>query len=53
MLEHWLEGLQIGFPNSMGIVCFQPWGQYKAIKVQQLLITWGRLKTFFKKLFQP
>jgi hypothetical protein len=26
---------------------FQPWGQYKATKVQHLLVTWGRFKIFF------
>jgi hypothetical protein len=26
---------------------FQPWGQYKAIKFSILLVTWGRLKSFF------
>jgi hypothetical protein len=26
---------------------FELWGQYKAIKVQHLLVTWGRLKSFF------
>jgi hypothetical protein len=30
---------------------FQPWGQYKAIKVQHTLVTCDWLKIFF--LFQP
>jgi hypothetical protein len=43
MLEHWPQGLQIGFPNSM-VSFFQPWGQNKA---QHSLVTWGRLKIIF------
>jgi hypothetical protein len=41
MLEHWPQGLQIGFPNSM-VSLFPPLGQYKkAIKVQHLLGAFG------------
>jgi hypothetical protein len=43
MLEHWPQGLQIGFPNSM-VSFLQPWGQIQNHKVQHLLVTWGRLK---------
>jgi len=46
MLEHWPQGLQIGLPNLM-VSFFQPWGQFKAIKVKHLLVTWGRLEFFF------
>jgi hypothetical protein len=41
MLEHWLQGLEIGFPNSM-VSFFQPWGQYKAIK-----FSWGQIENIF------
>jgi hypothetical protein len=26
---------------------FQPWGQYKAIKVQHLLVTWGQIENIY------
>jgi hypothetical protein len=52
MLEHWLEGLQIGFRNLM-VSFFSALGPIQGHKIQQLLVTWGRLKTFKKKLFQP
>jgi hypothetical protein len=35
MLEHWPQGLQIGFPN-LTISFFQPQGQYEGHKVQQI-----------------
>jgi hypothetical protein len=51
MLEHWAQGLQIGFPNWMVSSFLKPWGQYKAIKFSiYLLVAWGRLKIIF--LFQ-
>jgi len=46
MLEHWPQGLQIGFPNWM-VSFFKPWGQIHGHKVQHLLVTWGTLKSFF------
>ncbi len=46
MLEHWPQGLQIGFPNLM-VSFFQPWVQLQGHKVQHLLVAWGRLKIFF------
>jgi hypothetical protein len=45
MLEHWLEGLQIGFPDSM-VWFFSALGPTQGHKIQQLFVTWGRLKTF-------
>jgi hypothetical protein len=50
MLEHWPQGLQIGFPNSI-VFFFSALGPIQSHKVQHLLVTWGRLKIFF--LFQP
>jgi hypothetical protein len=46
MLEQWPQGCQIGFPNSM-VFFFQPWGQYKAIKVQHSLVSWGQIEKIF------
>jgi hypothetical protein len=46
MLEHWLQGLQIGFPNSM-VSFFHPWGPIRGHIVQHLLVTWGRF-IFYK-----
>jgi hypothetical protein len=34
-------------PKLDGILFLSFGGQYKAIKVQHLLVTWGRLKFFF------
>jgi len=51
MLEHWPQGLQIGFPNWM-LSFFSPLGPTQGHKVQHLLVNWGRLKSFFF-LFQP
>jgi hypothetical protein len=49
MLEHWTQGLQIGFPNSMyGILFFSLGGQYKAIKAQHLLVTWGQISSWIQ-----
>jgi hypothetical protein len=51
MLEHWSQGLQIGLPNLMVPFFssfFQPWGVIQGgYQVQHLLVTWGRLKSFF------
>jgi len=49
MLEHWPQGLQIGFPNSFSFffVFFKALGPRQGRKVQHLLVTWGRLKRFF------
>jgi hypothetical protein len=46
MLEHWPQGLQIGFPNSM-VSFFSALGTIRGHKVQHLLVAWGRLKIFF------
>jgi len=46
MLKYWPQGLQIGLPNLM-VSFFQPWGQIQGHNVQHLLVTWGRLKSFF------
>jgi hypothetical protein len=46
MLEHWPQGFQIAFPNSMAIL-FSALGRILGHKVQHLLVTWGRLKSFF------
>jgi hypothetical protein len=46
LLEHWPQGLQIGFPNSM-VSLFPPLGQYKAIKVRHLLGAWGHIENIF------
>jgi hypothetical protein len=46
MLEHWPQGLHIGLPNSM-VSFFPALGPIQAHKVQHLLVTWGRLKSFF------
>jgi hypothetical protein len=35
------------WPPKFDGILFQPWGQYKAIKFSILLVTWGRLKSFF------
>jgi hypothetical protein len=43
MVEHWPQGLQIG----LWYPYFKPWDQYKAIKFNIYLVTWGRLKGFF------
>jgi hypothetical protein len=43
MLEHWPQGLKIGFPKWM-VSFFKPWGQIHSHKVQHLLVTSG---TFF------
>ncbi len=40
------QGLQIGFPNFRVLV-FSPLGAIQGHKVQDLLVTWGRLKIFF------
>jgi hypothetical protein len=47
MLAHWLQGLQIGFPNSI-VSFFQAWGPIQGHSIQHLLVTWGRLISFFK-----
>jgi len=46
MLEHWCQGLQIGFPNLM-VSIFSALGPIQGHKVLHLLVTWGRLKSFF------
>jgi len=46
MLEHWPQGLQIGFPSSM-VLFFSALGPIDSHKIQHLLVTWGRLKKFF------
>jgi hypothetical protein len=43
MLEHWPQGLQIGLPKCNGILFFQPWGRYKAIKFSNL----GQIEKIF------
>jgi len=50
MLEHWPQGLQIGFQNLM-VSFFPALGPIQGHKVQHLLVTWGGLKRLF--LFQP
>jgi hypothetical protein len=50
MLEHWPQGLQIGFSNWM-LFFFSALQSMQGHKVQHLLVTWGRLKIFLK--FQP
>jgi hypothetical protein len=50
MLQHWPQGLQIGFPSLM-VSFASALGSIQGHKVQRLLVTWGRLKRFF--LFQP
>jgi hypothetical protein len=50
MLEHWPQGLQIGFSNWM-LSFFSALQSMQGHKVQHLLVTWGRLKIF--KKFQP
>jgi len=44
MLQHWPQGFQIGLPNSM-LSFFQPWGQYKAIKV--FISNFGQIEKIF------
>jgi hypothetical protein len=47
MLEHWPQRLQIGcLPKFEGIL-FSALGPIQGHKVQHLLVTWGRLKSFF------
>jgi hypothetical protein len=46
MLEHWPQGLQIGFPKLM-VSFFSALGPIEGHKVQHLFATWGRLKRFF------
>jgi hypothetical protein len=46
MIEHSPQGLQIGFPNLM-VSFSSALGPVQGHKVQCLLITWGRLKSFF------
>jgi hypothetical protein len=47
MLEHWPQGLQIGLPNLMVILFFfQPWGQYKAMKLS-IYYNLGQIEKFF------
>jgi hypothetical protein len=46
MLEHWHQGLQIAFPNSMAIL-FSALGPILGHKVQHLLVAWCRLKFIF------
>jgi len=46
MLEHWCQGLQIGFPNLM-VSIFSALEPIQGHKVLHLLVTWGRLKSFF------
>jgi hypothetical protein len=46
MLEHWPQGLQIGFPNPMVSFSFSALGPIQGHKVQHLLIAWGRLIFF-------
>jgi hypothetical protein len=43
MLEHWLQGLQIRFPNSM-IYFFSALAPIQGHKVQHLLVTWGQIE---------
>jgi len=52
MLEHWLAppGAANWPPKFDGILFWEPWVQYKAHEVQHLLVTWGRLKSFFFSL---
>jgi hypothetical protein len=57
MLEHWChhinkccnigpQGLQIGLPNLM-VSFLQPWGSIQGHNDQHLLVTWGKLKSFY------
>jgi hypothetical protein len=49
MLEHWPQGLQIGFRNSM-LSFFSSLGLIQGQKVQHLLLVRERLKMFFSIL---
>ncbi len=51
MLKHWPQGLQIGLPNLMVSFFLSALGPIQGHNVQHLLLTWGRLKSFF--LCQP
>jgi hypothetical protein len=46
MLEHWPQGLQIGFPNLMVSFFHQPWGQIQGHKVPHLLVTRAQIERF-------
>jgi hypothetical protein len=46
MLEHWLQGLQISFPNSM-VYFFSALAPIQGHKVQHLLVTWGQVEKIF------
>jgi hypothetical protein len=43
MLQHWPQGLQIGFPNLM-VSFSSALGPIQGHKIQHLLVTWGNLK---------
>jgi hypothetical protein len=49
MPKHWPPKgwLQIGFPNLMVSLIFQPLGPIQGHKVQHLLVAWGRLNFIF------
>jgi hypothetical protein len=47
MLKHWPPRVANWPPKFDGILFLKPWGPTKAIKVQHLLGTWGRLKSGF------
>ncbi len=53
MLQHWPQRVANWLPKFNVILFFfflfsffQPWGQYIALKVQHLLVTWGQIEIF-------
>jgi hypothetical protein len=47
MLEHWPQGLQIGFPNLMvSFFSLGSWGQYNAIKLA-VISNLGQIEKIF------
>jgi hypothetical protein len=46
MLEHWPQGLQIGFPNSM-VSFFQPLGPNTQLQSSAFISNLGRIEKFF------
>ncbi len=47
MLEHWLQGFANWPPKFDGILFPALGPTIQGHKVQHLLVTWGRLKSFF------
>ncbi len=48
MLQHWPQEVQIGLPNLIDILYFSALRPIQqGHNLQHLLVTWGRLKSFF------